>query len=130
MKKLILLLLVMLSVNQYTVAQDWLLGYELEFDVTLVYIQYGDMSTYVGFEIVSEKQKGQEMSFAYWTWETGDDSIVGDINEFNEVEGSEFKITLRYTPVETLTYTSFEVGNEKTGEITNQWVLTKITRIK
>tara|TARA_B110000285_G_scaffold191811_1_gene219820 strand:+ start:41 stop:436 length:396 start_codon:yes stop_codon:yes gene_type:complete len=127
MKKTTLLLLVILSTCRLTLAQnDWLLGHEIGLKVKLSYIQYGDMSTYIGFETIDGKEGVNEISFAYWTWNAGEGSIKKEIEEFDGDEGSVYKITLRYTAIKELEYRGFEEGNVETGETSNEWVLTKI----
>ena len=124
MKKTILLLLVIISTCRLTLAQnDWLLGHEIVLDVKLNYVQYGDMSTYIGFETIDGEN---EISFAYWTWNAGEGSIKKEIEEFDGDDGSVYKITLQYTAIMDLEYRGFEEGNVETGEISNEWVLTRI----
>tara|TARA_B110000285_G_scaffold24477_1_gene23578 strand:- start:865 stop:1257 length:393 start_codon:yes stop_codon:yes gene_type:complete len=124
----ILLLTIMACVTiSFTYAQnDWLLGHEIELGVKLTYVEYGDMSTYIGFKTGDGKEGENKISFAYWTWNAGEGSIKKEIEAFDGDEGSDYKITLQYPAIKELEYRGFEEGNVETGEISNEWVLTKI----
>jgi hypothetical protein len=124
MKKIILLSIILLTFNSAK-AQDWLLDYEIEMDVKLKYIQYGDMSVYIGFDL----DNGKEISFAYWNWAAEAGSIKSNIEDFDETDyGKSYKIKVKYSTINELEY-RFDEGNVETGEMVNEWVLIKIINI-
>lgn len=126
MKQIILLALTLLTYSGANAQADWLLGHEIEMDVKLNNIEYGDMSTYISFKINEEK----EIGFAYWTWEAEPGSIKTNIEDFDEADyGKTYKIKVKYSAIKELEYRGFDEGNVETGEIVNDWVLIKITNI-
>jgi hypothetical protein len=127
MKKAYLLLLVLISTCQLSIAQnDWLLGHKLQLEVELAYVQFGDASVYIGFETIDGKEGENEISFNHSTWNAGKRSIKSYMEEFEGDEGSVYEITVQYTAVKQYEYRGFEEGSVETGEIANEWVLTNI----
>ena len=129
MKKAYLILLVLISTCQLSIAQnDWLLGRKLQLEVELTYVQFGDASVYIGFETIDGKEGENEISFNHWTWNAGQGSIKLYMEEFEGDEGSVYKITVQYTAVKQYEYLGFDEGSVETGEVANEWVLTHIVK--
>jgi hypothetical protein len=126
MKKLVLFMLLMSNIS---FAQNNLpkLGDVKVVNAKLTEVAYGDMSTYIMFENVISNTDTEEYSFAYWSWEPGEGSVVTEMENFEEGDyGKNYKLTLKYSSLEELEYQGFDIGNVETGRFYNDWVLIKI----
>ncbi|MCF8330049.1 MAG: hypothetical protein K9I37_06900 [Crocinitomicaceae bacterium] len=126
MKKLVLFMLLMSNIS---FAQNNLpkLGDVKVVNAKLTEVAYGDMSTYIMFENVISNSDIEEYSFAYWSWEPGEGSVVTEMENFEEGDyGKNYKLTLKYSSLEELEYQGFDIGNVETGRFYNDWVLIKI----
>lgn len=100
---------------------DWIKDTELELDVRLSDIIYGDMSTYLTFKT----NNNTEISFSYWTWKC----LNPNIDFFSDSDiGSYYRIKVKNTFVKELEYKGFDIGNVETGNLIREWVLLQITR--
>ena len=126
MKKLVLFMLLICNIS---FAQNNLpkLGDVKVVNAKLTEVAYGDMSTYIMFENVISNTDIEEYSFAYWSWEPGEGSVVIEMENFEEGDyGKTYKLTLKYSSLEELEYQGFDIGNVETGRFYNDWVLIKI----
>jgi hypothetical protein len=100
---------------------------EKELIVKLASVVHGDMSTYLEFEVVNAKDSIKEIIFAYWNWKPESGGVNTDMESYDESNiGNLYKIKIKYTKLESLEYKGYEIGNVKTGEFYNDWVLIKI----
>jgi hypothetical protein len=119
----------MLLMSNISFAQNNLpkLGDVKVVNAKLTEVAYGDMSTYIMFENVISNTDTEEYSFAYWSWEPGEGSVVTEMENFEEGDyGKNYKLTLKYSSLEELEYQGFDIGNVETGRFYNDWVLIKI----
>ena len=100
---------------------------EKELIVKLASVIHGDMSTYIHFEDVNANDSLKEIVFAYWSWKPESGGVNTDMESYDESNiGNLYKIRIKYTKLEDLEYKGYEIGNVKTGEFYNDWVLIKI----
>jgi len=142
MKQFLLMATILLAFGSASAqSENPKVGDEKEFIVRLTNLVYGDMSTYIMFELrwrppqqrvpVNSPEGSNEMSFAYWTWEPDHLSVNTDMEWFNEsLFGSKYKIKIKYSTLKELEYKGFEIGNVETGKLYNDWVLVRIEVVK
>jgi len=105
------------------------IGDVLTKNVILTSIQYGDMSTYIGFK---DQNSDEEFTFSWFEWideEPSLDNYAEIYYEEYESKTIEARITMIYIPVDEMEYQGFEVGSVETGNKINVWVLTDITNL-